>query len=99
MRVAAGRLPPPWSRFLKKSVTSACFRYCGFSASFSEMTEVVVAVDWDWFMYFSKNLESSSTINSSLRFLLAAGKGMTSLKDRERSSLTTESLSGDGGTG
>jgi hypothetical protein len=41
------------------------------------MTEAVVAVDWAWLMYFSKNLESSSTITSSLRLLLAAGEGMT----------------------
>jgi hypothetical protein len=34
-----------------------------------------------------------------LRLLLAAGEGMTSLNERERSSLTTESLRRDESTG
>lgn len=77
--VVSRRLPPPCSRFLKKSVTSACLRYCcGFSGSFSER-EAVVAVDCDWLMYFSKNFESSSTTISSLAARLPGGKGITSL--------------------
>jgi len=53
---------------------------------------VTAVDDWAWFMYFSKNFESSSTTISSLFCLLEMGATTTSLKPLSTSIFTTESL-------